>query len=193
MFHRCLHLTIQNSISQVIKYLILVFSSLNSCTWIDYQAHKGLSLFSMANPSSTRHVTLAAITEAIKLVPYHLIKSLQPIRRLGTSRWNVLEPYHQMNCSDWTALIGYQDTSQSPYCQVTYIQPRLPWDIWHSTTPFQYNSTAHHQWHVNLEYFQSCWQLCSRWLYLKFSLKPQELSVKSKLSMWLPICSVTTL
>ena len=41
-----------------------------------------------------------AIAVVIILVPYHVVKSLQLIWRLGTRRWNLRVPNLQMSCSD---------------------------------------------------------------------------------------------
>ena len=52
---------------------------------------------------------LVAITGTTKLVPYHLVKTLQLIRRSGTRRWNLRVPGHQMSCRELRWMRRYQD------------------------------------------------------------------------------------
>ena len=48
----------------------------------------------------------SAIAGAIILVPWHGVKSLQLIWRLGTRRWNLRVPNLQMSCRDLTSRSG---------------------------------------------------------------------------------------
>ena len=54
---------------------------------------------------------LVAITGTTGLVPYTLIKSLQPISNLGEGRFHLLVPYLRMSLNNFIFMIGYQDSS----------------------------------------------------------------------------------
>ena len=69
---------------------------------------------SVINPVG--HVHLVAIAGTTILVPCHVVKTLQLIRRSGTRRWNLRVPDLQMSYSDLTLKIGHQDSSPSNGC-----------------------------------------------------------------------------
>ena len=58
-------------------------------------------------------VPLVPIAGTTKLVPYHLIKSLQLIWRRGTSRFYLLVPHLQVSYSDLTGMIRFRIDSSS--------------------------------------------------------------------------------
>ena len=60
-----------------------------------------------------RHVILVAIIGTTILAPYHLVKSLQPIQRLGARRFHLQAPNLRKSCSGLTSMRGYQDISSN--------------------------------------------------------------------------------
>ena len=78
-----------------------------------YEGHMSLKGGSTVTCHSRRRQSVgngachsAAIAGAIILVPWHGVKSLQLIWRLGTRRWNLRVPNLQMSCRDLTSRSG---------------------------------------------------------------------------------------
>ena len=62
-------------------------------------------------PDSIGHVTLVTITRPTKLVPSHLVKSLQLIRRMGSCLFHLRVPNLQMSYSNLIRKRGYDNKS----------------------------------------------------------------------------------
>ena len=73
---------------------------------------------------------LTAVAKATILVPYHVVKSLQLIWRLGTRRWNLRVPKLQMNCSDLKIRHPDISCSNSHQDDVLYHFELMPFSRW---------------------------------------------------------------
>ena len=60
-----------------------------------------------------KNLALVAISRTTELVPYHLVKSLQLIWRLGTRKLNLRILDLEVSCSDLTRIGGYQDDASN--------------------------------------------------------------------------------
>ena len=79
------------------------------------------------------HVTLVAITGAIKQIPTQLVKSLQFIWRSGTRKFNLRVSNFQMICSELTRMVDYQNSSHTTMA-VPAICVLVTWiDGWYDT------------------------------------------------------------